>query len=972
MNAVCNRSNERFGQVFKPFLLTNAQQRAKTLLFGYLPRVKKDCRMPTTEQIQRLQQASPFAFELWQNKHHACQSFIKSYPLDTTLTEQQLKDLIRDYTLDDDCQLADETAVMRGLRHLRNLLQMRWIWQDALGVISLEQLTWELSKFADFCLIFAKDYVYQNLVKRYGEPYFIDGKKPKKDDLAIIAMGKMGAEELNLSSDIDLIFVHQGQGETDGKKSIDNKTFFTKWGQGIIELLDKPTQDGFVFRIDMRLRPWGDGSDLAIHLSALEKYFAQHGRAWERFAWLKARIVNPIDFEEKLQSLIKPFVFRYYVDYSAFSALREMKSMIQNQVEQRQDSDNVKLGAGGIRDIEFIVQSFQLIYGGRVSELKVKNCLQAMQELEKHGYLDRQTHQQLAEAYRFLRRLEHGIQAMNDEQTQRLPKDPTLQHNLAVILDFDDWQSLLDQLNRYRQTVKIPFDNLVNDRQQASEQPPINHPQNISDLEQVLSEDNQQKLEQFWQSKLITSLPDEAKTRLNTAYPILIHGLTQSNLTAEQINTALPRLLNLLEAVSRRSIYLVMFAENPVATAKLIPMLSASPWIASELASHPVLLDSFIREKYRHLPDRAELSDILRQQLLRVEPDDEEGLLNAFRFFKKTQVLAVAGSDVLADRPLMKVSDSLTFIAEVVLEKALERVFSELVKKHGYPLNTHGEPVSDHHNGFAIIGYGKLGGLEMSYSSDLDLVFLHDIDEQAETLGDKPISGMKFSARLAQKLMNYLTIQTRDGRAYEIDMRLRPSGQAGMMVVSTHAFEQYQLTKAWAWEHQALVRARAICGDKAVMTTFDEIRKTVLCLPREKADVQHEVATMRHKMQDHLGSDKHTQQQGLFHLKQDTGGLVDIEFIAQFAVLAYAHDYPELAVWSDNVRIFEALGKTGIVDSELCQKLTEAYLRLRQETHKLALAEQKIVVDESNWHELRAFVSHAWDKLIGKRVEAVL
>lgn len=317
----------------------------------------------------------------------------------------------------------------------------------------------------------------------------------------------------------------------------------------------------------------------------------------------------------------------------------------------------------------------------------------------------------------------------------------------------------------------------------------------------------------------------------------------------------------------------------------------------------------------------------------------------------------------------MKVSDSLTFIAEVVLEKALQRVFGELVKKHGYPVNAQGEPVSEAHNGFAIIGYGKLGGLEMSYSSDLDLVFIHDIDEEAMTLGEKPISGMKFAARLAQKLMNYLTTQTRDGRVYEIDMRLRPSGQAGMMVVSTHAFELYQMHKAWAWEHQALVRARAICGDSRVMTRFDQIRKEVLCLPRDKDSVRIEVSTMRHKMQDHLGSKPHTKQQGLFHLKQDAGGLVDIEFIAQFAVLAYANSYPALAVWSDNVRIFEALAKTGIIETEICQQLTHAYLRIRSMTHQLALAEQPILVDEAQWHDLRNFVDAQWHRLIGQRPE---
>ena len=600
--------------------------------------------LPTMEQIAVLQQASNFGYQYWQTKTNVVQSFLKSYPLTQTLDVQHIKDLIRDYTLDEDYQLADEAAVMRGLRHLRNLLMVRWIWQDALNLISLEQLTWELSKFADYCLIFAKDYVYQDLISRYGEPYFFDEKnKPHKDDLAIIAMGKMGAEELNLSSDIDLIFVHQGQGETvvdplkqpgsKAAKSIDNKKFFTKWGQGIINLLDKNTQDGFVFRIDMRLRPWGDGSDLAIHLSALEKYFAQHGRAWERFAWLKARIVNPVTFSDSLKALIKPFVFRYYVDYSAFAALREMKSLIQNQVEQRQDTDNVKLGAGGIRDIEFIVQSFQLIYGGRVSDIRVKNCLQAMSQLEKHGFIDAVTHEQLAQAYRFLRRLEHGIQAINDEQTQRLPQDAKQRHQLAQVLGFADWTALLAKLNEYRQMVKIPFDELVSDRQQSDEQLQVDHQHNLSELEQKLSADNKDKLSQFWQSKLITGLSEEAKTRLNAAYPILINGLLHSGLSEDAINVALPRMLTLLEAVSRRSIYLVMFVENPTAAAKLIPMLAASPWIASELVSYPVLLDSFIREKYRHLPDKAELSDILRQQLLRVEPNDEEGLLNAFRFF---------------------------------------------------------------------------------------------------------------------------------------------------------------------------------------------------------------------------------------------------------------------------------------------------------------------------------------------------
>ncbi|MEN6670625.1 bifunctional [glutamate--ammonia ligase]-adenylyl-L-tyrosine phosphorylase/[glutamate--ammonia-ligase] adenylyltransferase [Psychrobacter sp. B38] len=932
---------------------------------------------PTAAQLQVLQMASAFAYQIWESRTVSCQTFLRSYPLDQTLTRQQIEDLIQDYTLDENYQLADEAKVMSGLRHLRMLLMMRWIWQDALQVIALEQLTDELSEFADGCIAFAKAYTYQNLVKQYGEPTFInDQGNVQIDDMAIMAMGKLGAHELNLSSDIDLIFVHQARGETNGDKargtrSIENKRFMTRLGQGIIKLLDNKTADGFVFRVDMRLRPWGDGSDLAIHLSALQKYFALHGRAWERFAWLKARVIGQVDqpFYNELQALIKPFVFRYYVDYSAFAALREMKSLIQNQVAQREDLDNIKLGAGGIRDIEFIVQAFQLIYGGRHPQLQVKSCLQAMKVLCELRYLEPKTYEQLQAAYRFLRRLEHGIQAINDQQTQRLPHDPHWQHNLAVILDFDNWEGLLSTLNQHRHNVNVPFERMVTERQVPDQEETDLQPEHldaqIERLYEVLTEANGELLRSFWQSKMVANLTDEARERLDAAYPVIVRALLAHQEQQQLANTALPRLIALLEAICRRSIYLVMIAENPNATIELIPMLSASPWIAKELAQYPVLLDSFLQQRYRHLPDKPELRDILRQQLLRVEPDDEEELLSVLRLFKKNQVLAVAASDVLAERPIMKVSDSLTYIAEVVLEAALERAFTELVKRYGYPIGQDGDPVTEANCGFAIIGYGKLGGLELSYSSDLDLVFLHKIKEQGMTTGETSVSGMKFAARLVQKLMNYLNTQTRDGRAYEIDMRLRPSGNAGMMVVSCHAFETYQLEKAWSWEHQALVRARAICGDKHVTARFCNIRREVLALPRTIEQVRSEVTSMRIKMQKHLGTSQWEQQAGKFHLKQDAGGIVDIEFLAQFAVLAYSHEHPSLTKWSDNVRIFEEVASLGIWAASVCQDLTDAYLRIRAATHQLALSEQSLLVDESLWKETRALLQAQWQHLMG-------
>ena len=932
---------------------------------------------PTVEQLQVLQTASEFAYQIWESRTVSCQTFLRSYPLDQTLTRQQIDDLIQDYTLDENYQIADEAKVMKGLRDLRTLLMMRWIWQDALQLISLEQLTDELSEFAGGCISFAKDYTYQHLIKQYGEPTFIDAKgNVQIDDMAIMAMGKLGAHELNLSSDIDLIFVHQALGETNGDKakgtrSIDNKRFMTRLGQGIIKLLDHKTADGFVFRVDMRLRPWGDGSDLAIHLSALQKYFSQHGRAWERFAWLKARVVGQLErpFYDELQALIKPFVFRYYVDYSAFSALREMKSLIQNQVAQREDLDNIKLGAGGIRDIEFVVQAFQLIYGGRYSQLQVKSCLDAMKVLYKLKYLELETYKQLRAAYRFLRRLEHAIQAINDQQTQRLPHDTQWQYNLAITLGFEDWAALLSTLNQHRNNVNVPFERMVTERQVPDQENASLEPKDldkqIARLDNVLTEKNRDLLQSFWQSKLVANLSDEARERLNDAYPVIVHALLAHQDQQQLANTALPRLISLLEAICRRSIYLVMIAENPNATVELIPMLSASPWIAKELAHYPVLLDTFLQQRYHHLPDKSELRDILRQQLLRVEPNDEEKLLSVVRLFKKNQILAVAASDILAARPIMKVSDSLTYIAAVVLEAVLERAFAEIVRRYGYPIGQDGDPVTEAECGFAIIGYGKLGGLELSYSSDLDLVFLHKIKEQGMTTGEKSVSGMKFAARLVQKLMNYLNTQTRDGRAYEIDMRLRPSGNAGMMVVSCDAFETYQLDKAWSWEHQALVRARAICGDRRVTARFCDIRRNVLALPRTLEQVRTEVTSMRIKMQKHLGTNQWQQKSGKFHLKQDAGGIIDIEFLAQFAVLAYSHEYPSLTKWSDNVRIFEEVAALGIWEAQVCQDLTDAYLRIRAATHQLALSEQSLLVDESLWKETRALVQDQWKHLMG-------
>ena len=933
--------------------------------------------VPTEQDLQKLAIASPFAHQIYHKHTQQAQQFLGEYAFDRSLDLADFTALVARFVgFDAQNTLAqlDETAVMAGMRQLRQFLMLKWIWQDALAVIELEQLTKELSDFADACINFAKDFVYEKLTIRYGNPIIRQKAKTLKDELAIIAMGKLGARELNLSSDIDLVFVHINNGETDGKKCIDTHKFMRDLGRGVIRLLDENTEHGFVFRVDMRLRPWGDGSPLVLHLPALAKYFDQHGRTWERFAWLKARVVNPLgdDFSQNLSQVIKNFVHRYYIDYSAFSALREMKAMIINQQTQRQDLDNVKLGVGGIRDIEFIVQAFALIYGGHHLAIAQNSaCLDCLEVLTRFGYIDQQESVQLAAAYRFLRRLEHAIQARHDQQTQRLPSEADELAAIAQTLGFESVSAFRSVLDAHRHNVNRPFNRMVIDRQ-SPRQENLNPTQINDELQALLGDEAMSLWTNFVQSRLVQSLDEVAKERLKNAYPIILHALlshAKNDGVASAIES-LPRLITLLESICRRSIYLIMLSENPDATVRLIPMLSASPWIARELAHYPVLLDTFLQKRYLHLPDKIELTDILRQNLLRVEAFDDEGYLSAIRLFKKTQVLAVATADVLGLRHIMKVSDSLTFIAEVVLESALHRAFYELTQKHGFPTLQNGQKAALDDCGFAIIGYGKLGGLEMSYASDLDLVFLHRIDEKQETDGDKPISGMKFAARLVQKLMTYLATQTRDGRAYEIDTRLRPSGNAGVAVSSVVAFEHYQQDKAWAWEHQALVRARGICGDKQVLADFDRIRGQILTQKRDIEQVRHDVIAMRHKMQSHLGtkparSTHDTPHSEQFHLKQDFGGLVDIEFLAQFMVLSHSHTHPSLAVWSDNVRIFEAVGQTQIWTQDDCQALTQAYLDIRKKTHELALSEQAGVVDDQAWHEIRSFVRQMWLTVLG-------
>lgn len=902
------------------------------------------------EQLQKTLHASQYAEQVLSLHQSVLEHDYAIDQFQVPLSTPQIQQLVDDNL----AAIQDEITWMRVLRILRARLMFRWIWQDANQLTDVVTLTRELSDFADICIVAAKDFARVPLIAKHGEPVGYNGKI---QDLIVIGMGKLGAQELNLSSDIDLIFAFDEQGETNGRKCIDVQQFCILWGQKLIYLLDHITADGFVFRVDMRLRPWGDGSALAISHVALEKYLSQHGREWERYAWIKARIITGGQEGDSLLDMTRPFVFRKYVDYTAFEAMREMKAMIEREVARRNIADDIKLGAGGIREVEFIVQVFQLIYGGAKLELQDRQCLVSLQHLGEVGLLDSQSVVDLEDAYLFLRRVEHAIQALNDQQTQSLPTEPELRQRLIDTLGFTDWDNFIDFLNQKREKVTFQFEHLI--KEKGLESPIESYSQLESQLNEILDDDAKNLIHEFWYGHAIKKLPAKAVQRLKEFWPHLVEAILQSN--SPQV--ALMRLMPLVESVMRRTVYLVMLIESKGALQRLVKMATVSPWICEELTHYPVLLDEFLSMDFE-LPSRHYLEDSLRQQLLRIEIDQVEDQMRVLRLFKKSNVLTVAASDVLAESPLMKVSDALTDIAEVSVIATLNLAYQTVAKRHGYPVDAEGQRCSLDHMAYCVIGYGKVGGIELGYGSDLDLVFIHYMDEQADTDGQKAISGFEFAMRVAQKFMSLMTTQTLDGRVYEVDTRLRPSGEAGLLVTSLKAFEQYQLKSAWLWEHQAIVRARSIAGEPTLRAKFEELRCKILTLPRQEETVRQEVLNMRQKMKDHLGSSKDQKKDGIFHLKQDAGGIVDIEFMAQYVVLAWSGTNPDLAHYSDNVRILEDAAKAGCLSSDDVSALIQAYLSERAESHRLALANHNMQVSAADWHDTREVVCKLWQRLI--------
>jgi glutamate-ammonia-ligase adenylyltransferase len=865
--------------------------------------------------------------------------------------------------------VADEDQLGTRLRRFRRREMVRIAWRDLAGLVPLTETLTDLSELADVALESALQRLYKWQCQRFGTPRDAQGKAQQ---LVVLGMGKLGGRELNFSSDIDLIFTFPSHGETDGRPAISNEAFFRRLGQRLIKILHEPTAEGFVFRVDMRLRPFGDSGPLVIPFNAMVDYYQNHGREWERYAMIKARVcAGDRQAGQHLLLQLRPFVYRRYLDYGAFEALRTMKAMIAKEVERKGLQRNIKLGPGGIREIEFIGQAFQLIYGGREPALRERSLLRVLDYLGESERLPPYAVTVLTRAYEFLRRIENRLQAWTDQQTHELPKDELARLRLAYAMGYPDWNSFLKALshhvrgvsNQFEQVFAAPQAELATSRVALDFTAIWSGEVTQEDAIQFLAEkgfDDPAKalvhLQALKQSFNYRALSRRGKERMDKLIPLLLGAVA----IAPQPAITLERIFHLLETIARRSVYLVLLVENPLVLSQLVKLCAASSWIAKCLSRYPLLLDDLLDPaSLYHPPERARLGEELSRYLEQVSSDDAEQVMDALRHFKQTQVLRVAAADISGAMPLMVVSDHLSEIAEVLLRQVLSLAWADLTPRFGRP-----RCVVDGENreaALAIVAYGKLGGIELNYGSDLDLVFLHDSEGNYQyTDGLREIDNPTFFARLVQRIIHFLTTRTGAGDLYEVDTRLRPSGRAGLLVSSLAAFAEYQHNQAWTWEHQALVRARVVAGPTGLTERFNVTRREVLGRQRDPEVLRQEVRQMRERMRTELGCN----QPGYFHLKQDRGGIADIEFMVQYMILANAYQYPELLTYTDNIRQLDGLERFGILTAEDATLLRHAYRGLRRRVHMLTLQEQPALVPEEEMRDYRDGVTRLWQQLM--------
>jgi glutamate-ammonia-ligase adenylyltransferase len=872
--------------------------------------------------------------------------------------------------------VAAEKGLMQGLRVLRQREMLRIALRDIGGLAELEQIMRELSELAEAMVAETLDYLQAQACAQFGEPLDADGNV---QTLLVLAMGKLGGHELNFSSDIDLIFCYAEDGQTHGGRSTSIHEFFVRQAQKLIRVLNEVSADGFVFRVDARLRPHGESGPLVISFAGMEQYYQSQGRDWERYAMVKARAVagRAADIAY-LDALLKPFVYRRYLDYSAIAAIREMKALIEAEVVRRGIAENIKLGRGGIREIEFIGQTFQLMRGGRDRSLQQRGILQVLPELVKLHCLSPQESEQLVQSYRFLRRLENRIQMLRDQQTHVVPDNELDRARLACAMAAADWPELAGEIDSQRAQVNAIFRSIV----PASTTAPAAESGNLLVLQQFwLDQQSSERLRQ-WLAELGYSDPDRALAQLtgfvahaqirqlNEAatgrLQRLLSNLLPEITVAAEPEALLDRVLDLLRAIVGRTVYINLLLEYPGVREQLLKLCSASDWFARQLISQPLLLDELldVNELYR-VATRAELAAELDSVLALLPAHDLEQHMERLRQFRNAQLLRTAAQDISAVIDVMGVGDVLSALAEEILARTLQLAWQEMVQRYGEPRCEVDGVIQQ--PGIAVIGYGKLGGYELGYSSDLDIVFLHNSRGEDEmTSGEKSIDNSDFFARVAQRALHILGTRSYAGLLYEIDTRLRPEGRAGLMVSSIAGFAAYQRDKAWTWEHQALIRARGVAGDHHVREEFARIRHSVLAVKRELGPVLHEVAEMRSKMRQHLASNS---DQGV-DLKQDAGGIVDIEFIVQAGVLLRAVDHPDLLATTSTLVLLPRLATCGWLLGEEVEVLSAAYKLYRQQLNRQALQALTPEQGLSESEVYRERVTAVWQRLFAAQEPA--
>jgi glutamate-ammonia-ligase adenylyltransferase len=855
--------------------------------------------------------------------------------------------------------VADADGLGRELRRFRRREMVRIAWRDLAGWASLEETLHDLSELAEVCIDEALARLHEWQCRQWGVPRDEQGQPQQ---LVVLGMGKLGGRELNFSSDIDLIFAYPEHGTTDGPRSKSNEEFFTTVGRKLIAALDAPTADGFVFRVDMRLRPYGNSGPLVMSFGAMETYYQSQGREWERYAMIKARVVGGDQAQgQHLLDGLRPFVYRRYLDYGALESLREMKEMITREMARRGMEGNIKLGHGGIREIEFIGQVFQLIRGGRDPKLRQRSIVPVLRYLGEEALLPPHAAQELIEAYGFLRRTENRLQAMADRQTHSLPTDPIEQARLALAMHCVDWADFCKRLDGWRRKVRSQFDQVFVAPQAQSAQASAIEGDHLGDVWLTEMDDGPaeitlqaggfkdpgegwRRLKTFKHGPACRALSANGRRRLDHLMPLLLAAAARS----QRPDAALARLLEVVEAIARRTAYLALLVESPMALSQLVQLCAASPWIARYLARHPLLLDELLDPRTLYVPlGKEALQKDLELRLSSVAADDLEQQMEVLRQFKQTNTLRVAAADITGAVPLMVISDYLTYLAETTLDAVLRLAYRQMAAR--YRRDHDPQAVS----GIAIIAYGKLGGIELGYGSDLDLVFLHaDTGDMADD--------QVFFGRVTQRVIHILGTTTPGGILYEADTRLRPSGKGGLLSITLPAFAEYQRNNAWTWEHQALVRARPVAGDGTLARGFEQVREEILRRPRDREKLRQEVRDMRARQLAEKGN-KNT---AWFDLKNDRGGIADIEFLVQYGVLSRAADHPGLVRYTDNIRLLDELSDTGWISADEARLLADAYRAFRSRLHRLTLQEEPGRVASSEFVEQRALVAELWQRLM--------